>query len=257
VVQAGHEPPGRVLWIGGPHGGTLVAPGGTPEGTAGSGAAAVRFAVAYPKGATALDFGRPSAGPGYDALTRTIGEVLSGDTRHGGALLAPFAVQYLVASPGDVPPVALGRLGEQVDLVREQAGGLLIFRNTQSVAPATLTNPGWAAAASSGSPLAIAELTNDGAVPLSGGGQRYQGTPTGSSFVLLGQQFDSHWRLSRAGTKDAAPQRAFGWAAGFAPVTGSITVHYTAQWIRTLEMLALALFWALALWITRRPAERG
>ncbi|HTI32032.1 MAG TPA: hypothetical protein VL422_00045, partial [Miltoncostaea sp.] len=107
VVQAGHEPPGRVLWIGGPHGGTLVAPGGTPEGTAGSGAAAVRFAVAYPKGATALDFGRPSAGPGYDALTRTIGEVLSGDTRHGGALLAPFAVQYLVASPGDVPPVAL------------------------------------------------------------------------------------------------------------------------------------------------------
>jgi GT2 family glycosyltransferase len=257
VVQAGQEPPGRVLWIGGPHGGTLVAPGGTPEGTAGSGAAAVRFAVAYPEGATALDFGRPSAGPGYDALTRTIGEVLSGDTRHGGALLAPFAVQYLVASPGDVPPVALGRLGEQVDLVREQAGGLLIFRNTQAVAPATLTTPGWAAAASSGSPLAIAELTNDGAVPLSGGGQRYQGAPTRSSFVLLGQQFDSHWRLSRAGAKDAAPRRAFGWAAGFAPVTGSITVHYTAQWIRTLEMLALALFWALALWITRRPAERG
>jgi hypothetical protein len=40
-------------------------------------------------------------------------------------------------------------------------------------------------------------------------------------------------------------------------VTGSITVHYTGQWIRTLEMLALTLFWALALWITRRPAERG
>jgi hypothetical protein len=40
-------------------------------------------------------------------------------------------------------------------------------------------------------------------------------------------------------------------------VTGSVTVHYTAQWVRTLEMLALALFWALALWITRRPAEHG
>jgi hypothetical protein len=208
-------------------------------------------------GATALDFGRPSAGPGYDALTRTIGEVLSGDTRHGGALLAPFAVQYLVASPADVPPAALGRLDEQVDLVREQAGGLLIFRNTQAVAPATFTDPDWATAASSGSPLAIAELTNDEAVPLVGGGQRYQGTSSASSFVLLGQQFDSRWRMSRPGAKDAPPERAFGWGAGFAPTTGAITVHYTAQWIRTLEMLALALFWALALWITRRPAERG
>src|SRR5262249_55379186 len=83
LVQAGQQPPGRVLWIGDPDGGSLVAPGGTPEGVAGAGASAVRFAVAYPVGATALDYGRPSAGPGYDALTRTIGEVFSGDTRHG------------------------------------------------------------------------------------------------------------------------------------------------------------------------------
>src|SRR4029077_17660375 len=132
LVQAYPGPPERVVWIGRPAGGPLIAPGGLPQGTAGGGAVAVRFAVEGSDGTTALDTGRPSSGPGYDALGRTLGEALSGDTRHGGALLAPFAVRFLVAAPGDLPALALRRLNEQVDLVRVEAGGLVIFRNVQS-----------------------------------------------------------------------------------------------------------------------------
>jgi len=53
--------------------------------------------------------------------------------------------------------------------------------------------------------------------------------------------------------KDMA--RAFDWAIGFDAPGGSVSVRYTAQWLRTLEMLVLALLWGLALWITRRPAQ--
>src|SRR5439155_6145459 len=173
LVQAYPGPPARVLWIGRPAGGTLVAPGGGPQGTAGSGEAAVRFAIGGPGGVTALDMGRPGGGAGYDALTGAIGEVLSGDTQHGGALLAPFAVRFLVASPADLPPLAMRRLGDQIDLVRVEAGGLVIFRNVQAVPLASTTDPSWSSPASSGSPLEVARLRAAAALPLTGGGERF------------------------------------------------------------------------------------
>jgi GT2 family glycosyltransferase len=257
LVQAYPGPPERVVWIGGPDGGPLVAPGGLPQGTAGSGAAAVRFAVGSTEGTTALDFGRPPAGLGYDALSQSLGEALSGDTQHGGALLAPFSVRFLVAAPGDLPALTLRRLNQQVDLVRVEAGGLVIFRNVESVPEAARTDPSWSAAASSGSSLAVSGLRATGSSALSGGGERYQGTLPGPSFVLLAQQFDSRWRMTVGDGPGIAPERAFGWAVGFDAAGGPVTVQYTAQWVRSLEMLILALLWGLALWITRRPAHDG
>jgi GT2 family glycosyltransferase len=258
LVQAYPGPPERVVWIGGPDGGPLIAPGGMPQGKAGAGGAAVRFAVGASGGATALDTGRPPAGAGYDALAEALGEALSGDTRHGGALLAPFSVRFVVAAPGDMPALTLQRLNEQVDLVRVAAGGLVIFRNVQSVPEAARTGPSWAAAASSGSSLAVAGLRARGTAALAGGGERFEGTLPGRSFVLLSQQFDSRWRLTIGDGPGTAPERAFGWAAGFDAASGGrAVVRYTAQWVRTVEMLLLALLWGLALWITRRPAHDG
>jgi hypothetical protein len=199
--------------------------------------------------------GRPGGGPGYDALTGAIGEVLSGDTQHGGALLAPFAVRFLVASPADLPPLTIRRLDDQVDLVRVEAGGLVIFRNVQAVPLASRTDPSWSSPASSGSPLVVARLRAAAALPLTGGGERFRGTLPGRSFVLLSQQFDSRWRLTVGNGAPLPPERAFGWAIGFDAPGGSVSVRYTAQWLRTLEMLVLALLWGLALWITRRPAQ--
>ena len=122
---------------------------------------------------------------------------------------------------------------------------------------AARTDPSWSAAASSGSSLAVAGLTATGASALSGEGERFEGTLPGRSFVLLAQQFDSRWRMSVDGGPADRAGRAFGWAVGFDASGGEVTVQYTAQWVRTLEMLALALLWGLALWITRRPARDG
>jgi hypothetical protein len=252
VADAGGPPP-RVLWLGSRDDGALVAPGGTPEGTVDAGPATVRFAVDGPAGATALDIGRPPAGPGYDGLRRTLGAALSGATHHAGALLAPFAVRYVVARPGGVPAVVLRRLSDQVDLVRVPAGGLTIFRNVQAVPVASRTAPDWAGAASSSSLLRAQELRAAGARALSGSGQRYDGGASARAFVFLSEQFDSRWRMS----VNAGPERAFGWAIGFSPQSAPIVVRFTGQWERTLELVVLALLWGFALWVTRRPARGG
>jgi hypothetical protein len=132
----------------------------------------------------------------------------------------------------------------------------VIFRNVQSVPQAAATDPSWAAAASSGSSLAVAGLRASGTSALAGGGERFEGTLPGPSFVLLSQQFDSRWRLTVGDGPGTAPERAFGWAAGFDAASGGrAVVRYTAQWVRTVEMLLLSLLWGLALWITRRPAH--
>ena len=256
LVREGPEPVGRVLWIGRPRGAELPAPGGNSEGVADAGAASLRFAVNGRSGASALDTGRPAAGGGYAALGRTLEEVLSGATQHGGALLAPFAVQYLVGGTGDVPPAALQRLNAQVDLVRVPAGGLVVYRNTESVAPATVAPASWARAAASGSSLAAARLTAEGAVPLHGGGEVYRGTVPRGSLALLSLQHDSRWRLTRAGGTSSRSSSAFGWADGWAKVSGPVEIRYGAQWIRTLEMALLTVVWAASLWITRRPSRR-
>ena len=255
LVMDGPAPVGRVLWIGRRDGAQLPAPGGNPQGTADAGAASVRFAVGGRVGASALDTGRPAAGSGYAALSRTLAALLSGDTQHGGALLAPFGVQYLVGGVGDVPAATMARLAAQVDLVRVPAGGLVVFRNAQSIGLATAAPPTWSAAASADSPVSTAQLTAAGTLPLHGGGEVYRGSVPRGSFVMLSQQFDSRWSLTARGRPASGPGRAFGWADGWNRVGGAVEVRFGAQWIRTFEMALLTVLWALALWITRRPAR--
>ena len=59
------------------------------------------------------------------------------------------------------------------------------------------------------------------------------------------------WALDRA-----LLERAFGWGIGFEAAPGSVRLTYADQWIRTWEMIALALLWLAVLWITRRPVVR-
>jgi len=257
LVSAGPKPVGRVLWIGRADGAQLPAPGGSPDGVAAAGAASLRFAVNGREGLSALDTGRPAAGGGYTALRSALSEVLSGRTQHGGALLAPFAVQYLVGGVGDVPPAALRRLDQQIDIVRVPAGGLIVYRNTQSVAPATIAPASWVGAAASGSSLKTSRLTAEGTVPLRGGGEVYHGSVPKGSLAMLSLQYDSRWRLTPSHGGSVGPMRAFGWADGWRGATGSVEIRYGAQWIRTLEMALLTIVWAASLWITRRPARRG
>jgi GT2 family glycosyltransferase len=239
----------RVLWIGDWSGGALLAPGGTPDGRVEAGRASIRYSVTLPAGASVADFGRPAAGLGYDRLETALLDVLAGGTRHGGALLSPFAIRFVVAAPRDVPHATIRRLSDQLDMDVVPAGGLVVYRVPGAVplSPVT-TGPEWLAAARASTFAAVASL------PAPSAGAAGQTQPAG--LVLLSQQFDSHWRLSQS-AGPATPFRAFGWAVGFEARAPSPSIRYEGQAVRDGEVGLLVLLWLGALWISRRPATRG
>jgi hypothetical protein len=253
----------RVLWIGAPDGEPFPSPGGLPERTVAAGDASIRFAVTAPTGASALDLGRLPAGTGYDHLERALTEILSGSTRHGGALLAPFGIRFVVAMSGDLPRAAIRRFGAQIDLDVLPTQGLTILRSSKAVPVASsISGPEWRQASASGEPLAASALPAPRAVPLARSDDRYSGSAVpGPGLVLLAQQFSGSWRLRTPtpGAHAANPVEAFGWAVGF-PMRGaasSFTVTFEGQRARTIEVTILALLWFSALWLTRRPARGG
>jgi GT2 family glycosyltransferase len=257
-------PPYRVLWLGAPRGDAFPAPGGLPSGTIAAGSASVRFAVTDPSGASALDMGRPDVGPGYGRLRASLVDVLAGETRHGGALLAPFGIRFVLAEPSDLPGMTLRRLSRQVDLDLVSAPGLTIFRNSKSLpVAADVADPAWVRASRSSRLDAVESVPPAGARSLAEdpSGQRFVGPARSqASLVLLLDQFDAHWQLMPNGAAaSVAPERAFGWATGFrtGPMPSGYRVEFTGQRLRTLEVFVLALMWGAALWVTRRPVRRG
>jgi GT2 family glycosyltransferase len=252
----------RVLWIGDRQGDTFPAPGGLPDGVVAAGSASVRFAIRDPSGASVLDTGRPSSGDGYSALKTALSQVLAGETHHGGALLAPFGIRFVVARSGDLPVAAFHRMAGQVDLNQVPTRGLTIFRNEKAAPVAGLTeNSDWRRAAGSADPLALEMLSAPRAEPLTATTDQSFELPVSSrsSLVLLGQQFDPRWKLRSPGGEPIAPLRAFGWAVGFRaeslPAGSGVT--FGGQRSRTEEMVLLAALWAAALWLTRRPLKHG
>jgi hypothetical protein len=257
----------RILWIGARLGGSFPAPGGAPMGRAPAGAASVRFSVTAPAGASAFDFGRPLDDPGYGKLADALSAVLSGPTRHGGALLAPFGIRYVVAGTSDLPEAVARRLGVQLDLVGTTVAGLTVYRDEVTVPRASvIPDPRWRVAAASGDATAVAALQDPDAAPLRGSDGAYRAGPyaNGRTFppgssVLLAQQFDRHWQLIPFGQRAAPvrPHAAFGWAVGFpsTPTPHGFTVRFTGQGLRNAEVALLSIMWIAALWITRRPSR--
>ena len=260
VIGSGSPPAYRVLWVGRRVGGALPAPGGLPDGRVDVGPASVRFAVTSRDGASALDVGRAASGPGYDRLRAVLTEVLSGATRHGGALLAPFGIRYVVAAPDDLPFDALQAFSDQVDLDVVAAGGLVIFQDPKAASlAAAIPDPAWARAAASGGWSAAAEPSKPGGTALAGATQDlHGGALAGPAMVLVSQQFAPGWRLVPAGGgPDILPREAFGWAVSF-PRVRDLTgyqVRYGGQAARARLLVLLALLWLAALWVTRRPAR--
>ncbi len=252
--------PYRVLWLGRDDGEPFPAPGGLPDGAVAAGRASVRFAVTSSGGASALDEGRVEGGPGYDALRRAVGEILAGTTRHGGALLGPIGVRFVVAGTGDVPGAALRQLSRQLDLSLLLDQGLFVW-SVASAAPraSVIGNVEWRQAARTGGLLSTAELPSPAATLLGGGGERYTGAlPALPSLVLLTQQDGGGWTLTTPGGAPAVrPIRAFGWAVGFLPPAGrtAFEVKFTGQRAKTVQITFLAILWFAALWLTRRQTR--
>ncbi len=248
----------RVLWIGAPTGDPFPTPGGDPQGTIDAGAASVRFSITDKSGASALDVARDAQGGGYDYARKALAEILSGSTSNAGALLSILGVRFVVAETGDLPPATAARLNSQLDLDLVPAGGLMIYRNALSIPPAMSTDVGAFARASHRTDLlSISELSAVSATALHPDEGGWTGTTAGN-FVYVASELGDGWRATVNG-RTAPVEAAFGWAMGV-PVPadaagGAVEITHSRQWVRTVEMLVLGLFWLAALWMTRRPVS--
>ena len=186
----------RVLWLTGDRGDGLPPPAGDPQRRLEEGDATIRYALTDREGATVLDIGRPFAGPGPENLERALGEIFGGTTRHGGALLSPFGIRFLVAERGVLPPAAEEALDAQLDVDLLPATGFTIYRNATAIPPEAVlaTEAEDREIMAAGDPSTIAMWRAVPAEPLeqvSGGwdGPGVEGT------VFLSSEYDAQWAL--------------------------------------------------------------
>jgi hypothetical protein len=257
VVASGAKDDVRVLWVGGDTGRRFVAPGGDPAGVAPAGRSSVRFGLTSTQGVSALDTGRPLTGSGSIYLRSALDQILAGGTVHGGALLAPLGIRFVVAERGDLPARAASILDAQVDLDRQGTTGLIVYRNDAALPPAAVVpnDPAFSSIVGSTDLNSIARLPAVRPISLDAVPGGWSGTTRAAGTVIVSTAFGPDWRLeSSAGAE--RPHTAFGWGVAFDAPAGNVRVRFADQWIRTLETTVLALLWAAALWITRKPVTR-
>jgi len=254
VLQSTARRDFRVLWVGRRSNDPFPAPGGDPQGLAEAGPATLRFGLTGRDGSLAIDIGRPSAGPGPDHLDEALDEILSGATRHGGALLAAFGVGYVIAAGDDLPPMARDLLDAQADLDLVPAAGLTVYRNVRALPPAALLRDGDATDESirAPSPADVVLSPVRRVAPLTQVEGGWEGGK-GSGPVFVSTEFQGAWHVEGS---DDDPFTAFGWAAGFERQEAPVAVRYGAQLPATIQAWLLAAIWAVALWITRKPVAR-
>jgi GT2 family glycosyltransferase len=263
IASADPGVPFRVLWLGGPGGHAFVPPGGVPDGTLASGDASVRFGVTGRAGRSALALGLPPTGAGYQHLERVVGAILHGGVRHGGALLAPMGIRYVVTDPRDVPAEARRRLSQQVDLdLVQRVGGMSIYRNPRAL-PEAWVLPGerFQVAARSDLLTAPARANPVGAVSLDRlSAASWVGSVTlpEEGVVMAATDYDGRWRLETENGSESLPFRAFGWGLGFDAPAGAtrVLVAFRGQTARSIELTLLGILWLAALWVTRPRTPR-
>lgn len=257
IVDTPTTGPSRVLWVGADDGRSFPWPGGDPMGVVEAGDATVRYSLTDRRGALAIDTARPLAGPGADALTDTIGEILGGTTLHGGALLVPFGVRYVVARQGELPEATEAILDAQADLDLVPAADLVIYRNAQVLAPAAavVADEEVGSIVASDDPTVIQRWHDVVSVPLLPvvGSAGWEGETGGGNLAIVSTEFDPAWGVD---AEETEPREAFGWSTSFPVSQGWIRITYGAQLPRTIEMVLLAIVWIAALWFTRRPVRR-
>lgn len=244
----------RVLWLAGDGGAPLPPPAGEPQRRVEAGRATVRYALTDRAGTTILDLGRPLAGPGADRLDAVLEEVLGGTTRHGGALLAPFGIRFVVAEDRAIPPAARSSFGAQLDLDELPTVGLAIWRNAAALPPAAVleTEPADVDLLRSASLAANARWRAVPATPLARTRGGWQGPPA-SGTVFLSTEHDPGWTLEGS---DEDPVPAFGWATAFTSRGAPIRLRHEGGIAAGLRVVLLAILWAAALWVTRKPVAR-
>ncbi|HEX5938538.1 MAG TPA: glycosyltransferase family 2 protein [Actinomycetota bacterium] len=244
----------RVLWLTGDHGDGLPPPAGDPTRRLQAGDATIRYALTDREGASVLDTGRPLAGPGPDRLEQALVEILGSTTRHGGALLAPFGVRFVVAQQALLPEAVARAFRRQVDVNLVPASGFTIFRNATTVPPAAVleTGPEASAVIASGEMATTATWLPVPSTPLEEVPGGWDG-PAAEGTAFLSTEFDRGWEL---GSRDADPEVAFGWATSFPADGEPVRVRHDGGVAGAIRVALLAILWLAALWVTRKPVAR-
>jgi hypothetical protein len=244
----------RVLWLTGDRGDGLPPPAGDPERRLEAGEATIRYALTDRRGTSVLDTGRPLSGPGPDHLERALGQILGGTTRHGGALLSPFGIRFVVAEQGVLPAATREALDAQLDVNLLPATGFTIYRNASAIPPAAVleTEPADREIMGVGDPSTIAMWLPVPAVSLERASGGWNG-PALPGTVFLSVEYDAQWALR--GTS-AEPEVAFGWATSFQANGERVQVRHDGGLPARIQVALLALLWLAALWATRKPVAR-
>jgi GT2 family glycosyltransferase len=246
----------RVLWVGSDDHERFPAPGGDPLAVAPAGRASIRYAITGRDGALAVDTGRVTNGGGVRYLADVLNEILSGTTEHGGALLAPLGVRFVVAGDDDLPPATAALLDRQIDLDLVLEEGLRIYRNGAAMPPAAVVPSADAGALASADLSTIAAIAPGTAVPLRAVEGGWAGTSPGAGLAQVGDAFGPDWELLDPTGSPRGPRESFGWSLSFPAPAGTVRIRYTAQAARTIELVLLGALWLVALWTTRRPVSR-
>ena len=254
VVSGAAEGSFRVLWLTGDRGDGLPPPAGDPQRRLQAGEATVRYALTDRGGASVLDTGRPFSGPGPDHLERALGEIFGGTTRHGGALLSPFGIRFVVAEKGVLPSAGEEALDAQLDVDLLPATGFTIYRNASTIPPAAIlaTDAADEEIMAAADPSTISMWRPVPAVPLervSGGwnGPGLEGT------VFLSTEYDAQWALRGLSVR---PEVAFGWATRFEATGDPVQIRHEGQLPARMQVVLLTVLWLAALWATRKPVAR-
>jgi hypothetical protein len=245
----------RVLWVGADEGRPFSAPGGDPLGVAAAGDASLAWSLTDRSGAQAIDLGRPLAGAGADALSASLQELVGGTTTHGGALLAPFAVRFVVAREGDLPDAAQLRLDAQTDLDRVPATGLVIWANAAVLPPASVLQPDRTdrRVIAVGTLAEVQRFVAPRVRALQPTPAGWEGDTGGGTLAVLSTEFDGAWQLEGS---SGDPDRAFGWATSFGVTGTHVAITYGGNLPRVVSIWLLAGLWLGALWVTRKPVRR-
>jgi GT2 family glycosyltransferase len=254
VIGGGSVGSFRVLWLTGDRPVGLPPPAGDPQRRFEAGDATVRYALTDREGASVLDTGRPLAGPGPEHLERAIHEILGSTTRHGGALLSPFGIRFVVAERGALSPSAREAFDAQVDVDLVPATGFLIYRNAVAPPPAAVldADPAAREIMAGGDASTIARWQPVPAVPLERVPGGWDGPGTAGT-VFLATEHDAQWELR--GTS-AEPQVAFGWATSFQADGLPVRVRHGGRLPSGIQVVLLTVLWLAALWATRKPVPR-
>ena len=225
----------RVIWLGADTETSFAAPGGDPVGVVPNGASSLRFGLTGREGIVATDTGRTLTGSGEGYLHEALAEIVSGATTHGGALLAPLGVRFVVAQEGDLP-----RRRSKACSTRRSISTGRARRGSSSTGtprgsrPPPCSPPTKRSARSSHRRIwARSNSCRRSACPLLAAVEGWAGEAPAPGTVVVSTEFDPDWRLEAPNGESSDLARAFGWSTAFdapagvgpRPIHGAMGAH--------------------------------